>query len=322
MAVLLMAVMRLSIVIGSLDHPDAPPFSCSHLMDKSTRVNKRTMVASTALALLLLSGCASLVERASDRVAGNLSAGVLNHDDPQTVAAGLPAYLLMLDGLIEGNPQSAATLRSAARLYSAYAGNFVDAPDRASRLSARAWSYAQRALQLQSPALFDALTQPYDAWQSQVAALELKDVALLFDVATTWAGYIQTHADDYAALAAIPRVTAALDRIAQLQPDYDHGSAYVYLGVLYSLRPAAVGGEPEKGRAAFEQAMQISRGRHLMAQTQFARQYARLVFDRALHDRLLQQDLSADPREPGLTLSNTLAQQQARVLLDAAADYF
>ncbi|MEZ5457486.1 MAG: TRAP transporter TatT component family protein [Lysobacteraceae bacterium] len=89
-----------------------------------------------------------------------------------------------------------------------------------------------------------------------------------------------------------------------LAPEYDHGSAWIYLGVLYSLRPAAVGGEPDKGRAAFERAMELSGGRHLMAQTQFAQQYARLVFDQALHDQLLQQVIAADPREPGLTLNN------------------
>ena len=272
--------------------------------------------------LALIGGCAAIAERASNRLADNLSAGVLNHDDPATVAEGLPAYLLLLDGLIEGSPESPSTLRSAARLYSAYAGNFIDDPARAARLSARAWCYAQRALRLQSPSLGTALDRPFDAWQAGVVAVGEKDVGLLYDEATTWAGYIQTHSDDYAALAAIPRVTAALDRVVALAPDYDHGSAWIYLGVLYSLRPAAVGGEPEKGRAAFERAIQLSAGRHLMAQPQFARQSARLMFDQELHEQLLQQVIAADPREPGLTLSNTLAQQQARILLVSASDYF
>ena len=39
-------------------------------------------------------------------------------------------------------------------------------------------------------------------------------------------------------------------------------------------------------------------------------------------DRLLQEVLAADPRAPGLTLGNTLAQEQARQLLDGADDYF
>ena len=41
-----------------------------------------------------------------------------------------------------------------------------------------------------------------------------------------------------------------------------------------------------------------------------------------LHDRLLEEVVAADPEEPGLTLSNTLAQDEARVLLADADTYF
>ena len=54
----------------------------------------------------------------------------------------------------------------------------------------------------------------------------------------------------------------------------------------------------------------------------YARHYARLVFDRPLHDRLLQQVMAAQTARPGLTLSNTLAKEQARRLLAEADGYF
>jgi hypothetical protein len=59
-----------------------------------------------------------------------------------------------------------------------------------------------------------------------------------------------------------------------------------------------------------------------MAMVLYAQKYARLVFDRELHDRLLREALSADVEHPGLTLANTLAQQQARTLLETSAEYF
>jgi hypothetical protein len=86
--------------------------------------------------------------------------------------------------------------------------------------------------------------------------------------------------------------------------------------------PPALGGKPELGRAQFEQAIAISNNRDLMAKVEYARNYARLVFDQELHDRLLNEVLQASPEEPGLTLSNVLAQQQARRLLDSSKDYF
>jgi hypothetical protein len=54
----------------------------------------------------------------------------------------------------------------------------------------------------------------------------------------------------------------------------------------------------------------------------YARQYARLVFDRPLHDRLVQEVLDAPSEVEGLTLSNILAKQQAQVLKNSADDYF
>ena len=59
-----------------------------------------------------------------------------------------------------------------------------------------------------------------------------------------------------------------------------------------------------------------------MAKVEFARRYARLVFDRPLHDRLLNEVLQAPANVPGLTLSNTLAQRSARELLKSADSYF
>lgn len=290
-----------------------------------TRIQIQTVLRSVALGAVVfaLSGCASLVNRASERFADNLGRGILNQDDPATVAEGLPAYLLLLDGLLEGDPENAGTLRAATRLYGAYAGNFIDDPVRAARLSARAFDYARRASCIDQPELCAALRAPFEAWESAVARQNGAQAApRLYALGSAWAGYIQTHSDDYAAIAAIPRVALLLERAVALDPALDGGMPHVYLGVLNSLRPAAVGGEPEKGRAAFERAIALSEGRNLMARTLLARHYARLVFDQELHDAQLRAVLEADPRAPGLTLMNTLAQAQARQLLDDSNDYF
>jgi hypothetical protein len=83
-----------------------------------------------------------------------------------------------------------------------------------------------------------------------------------------------------------------------------------------------MGGKPEQGRAHFERAISLSVGRNLIAKVELARRYARLVFDRELHDRLLNEVIMAAPEEPGFTLSNVLAQQQAQELLKSATEYF
>ena len=283
---------------------------------------RRFAVALLAAGLALLAGCASVVQKASDRFARNLGNAVLNQDDPATVRDGLPAYLLLLDGMIEGDPQGAGTLRAASSMYAAYAGSFVAEPERAARLATRARDYARRATCLDLRALCAALDQPHGAFLAALEQVPAGRSAALFNLAAAWATWIQAHSEDFGAIADIPKVEALLRAVVAQAPDYERGMPWVYLGVLGSLRPAAVGGEPEAGRAAFERAIALSEGRNLMAKVLYARHYARLVFEQELHDRLLREVLEADPRAPGFTLGNVLAQQQARPLLESSPDYF
>ena len=83
-----------------------------------------------------------------------------------------------------------------------------------------------------------------------------------------------------------------------------------------------MGGKPELAKDYFEQAIKLSDGKNLMAKTLYARYYARMVFNQELHDKLLNDVLAAQAISPGLTLINTLAQEQARELLDGSSDFF
>lgn len=59
-----------------------------------------------------------------------------------------------------------------------------------------------------------------------------------------------------------------------------------------------------------------------MAKVLYAKNYARGIFDRELHDRLLNEVLAADPVYKGWTLSNVLARREAEGLLKSADEYF
>jgi hypothetical protein len=272
--------------------------------------------------LLLLAGCATLTRAATTRFAEDLSNAILDQNDVATVRDGAPAYLLAMDGLIEGDSESASLLLSGARLYGAYASAFVEDEARMRRLWDRALGYARRALCVEVRPPCRALDRPFDEFSASLGAVDRDDVPTLYGFGVAWAGWAQVNADDWGAVAQIPKIQALMERIVELDESYDHGSAHLYLGVLLTLRPASLGGQPERGREHFERALELSRRRNLMAQVLFARQYARLVFDRPLHDRLLREVVDADPRAPGLTLANTLAREQALLLLDDADDYF
>ena len=274
------------------------------------------------LMLSALTGCASFVTSASGKLADHLSSAILNQDDPETVEAGMPSYLLLVDSLIEGDPRSENLLLSGSKLYGAYAAAFVKEPVRARRLARKARDYSDRALCVHDAQLCGLLERPYDEFAAAIGKLKADDVPLLYASGAAWAGWIQANSSDWNAIADLAKVKAAMQRVVELDENYSHGEAHLYLGVFATLLPPALGGKPEEGRIHFERAIELSAGRDLMAKVEYARRYARTTYDRPLHDRLLQEVIDADAVEPGLTLSNMLAKRQARDLLASADGYF
>ena len=273
-------------------------------------------------AALLLCACGNVVRKATNQFADNLSNAILDQDDPATVRDGVPAYLLLIDGMIEGDPQNPDTLLAGAKLYGAYAGGFVDAPERARHMAERAYDYAKRALCVREKELCSALDAPFDTFQAALEKSDRSDVGTIYGFAAAWAGKIEVNTGDWNAIADLPKLQAMLLRIASLDPQYDGGGAYLYLGVVNSIRPASLGGKPEEGKAYFEKALELSQGKNQMVRVLYAQFYARLVFDHTLHDRLLNEVLAADPVAPHLTLINTLAKGKAKALLESGKDYF
>jgi hypothetical protein len=284
-------------------------------------------IASRTLALVLactgvLSGCSGIASSAAGDLAGNLSTAILNQDDPELVRASLPAYLILLDSLAASPEAGPAVLGAAARLYAAYAVVFVDVPGRAATLASRARGYGLRATCVANQATCDLETVPFADLGARLEQVKPDQSGALFSFAVGSLAYVRTHSDDWAALAALPRIEAVLARLLVIGDPADAGTVNAYLGILNTLRPPALGGQPEQGRLYFERAIELTGGRDLSVLVEFARSYARLVYDRELYDSLLNQVLAADPRQDGYTLFNTLAQQQATELLASANDYF
>ncbi len=274
------------------------------------------------LALLALGGCSAIMSSATGGLSRSLAAGLRDQADPEIVRQGAPAYLIMVDGLILDHPRDAGLLAAGAALYSTYAGAFVDDPERLASLTETGRSYGLRALCVVAPGTCGASGQPYERFEQEIGRLRVKHVEELFQAGASWGTWIQARRSDWSAIADKARVEAMMRRVVELDPGYGEGSPHLYLGVLATLIPEALGGRPEDGRRHFERAIELSGGRDQMAKVLLAREYARMVFDRELHDRLCREVLDADPRAPGLTLANVLAQREARILLDDSEGYF
>jgi hypothetical protein len=272
---------------------------------------------------LALSGCNTLVSSATKDLADNLSQAIQNQNDPDTVRQGAPAYLIMIDSFIQGSPDDISLLIAGSNLYGSYASAFAtEDPDRSRRLTDKSLHYALHALCLELPDLCTISEERFPEFQQALQKTGTEDLPVLNTWGVAWAGWIQSRTDDWAAIADIPKVKAVMLRVVELDPTWDNGNAQLYMAVLNAFLPAAMGGKPDLAKDYFEQAIALSEGNNLMAKTLYARYYARMVFDRDLHDKLLNEVLSAPAASPGMTLSNTLAQEQARRLLNESDDFF
>jgi len=274
------------------------------------------------LAMVLLSACATVVATAGGGLASNLNTAIMNQDDPALVRDGAPAYLLMLDSFVEGSPENVTALNAAAQLYSAYGVVFVNDPVRARKLTKRGQSYGQRALCAAEKRACGIWELNFDDFEENLNILGPKQLEALYTFGLSWIAYIQAHSDDWSALARLPQAQATLQRIQEIDPLYEQANIEHFLAVLDTIRPPALGGDFESGLNHFERALSLSGGYDLSVLVDFARYYARTLYDRELHDQLLNEVLAADPVQPGYTLFNTLAQDEAQALLDSADDYF
>jgi len=257
------------------------------------------------------------------RLGSNLPTGIVGNNDPVLVAEGLPSYLMTIDGMIANWPERSSFLQSGASLYSAYSSMFVSEPERQQRLSKKALDYAHRGACAQHKRYCGLQGLAVPALEQRLAKAKTKDVPALYTLGTTWAGYIQAHSGDWSAVADLARVQALLETVVALDESYEYGQAHLYLGVLDSLLPASLGGQPERAREHFQRAISLSEGHNLYAKVLYAEHYARMAFDQALHDSLLEKVLAAEVDVlPTLTLQNTIAQQEAKRLLAESDQYF
>lgn len=267
-------------------------------------------------------GCSLVAARTTQSFADGLSTAIADDDDPQTVADALPSYILMLEGMLIHDPDNAETLAAAAKLYLAYATQFVEDPVRIQTLSDRAFAYAQRSACLRVAQLCGVQAMSYQTLTAWLPRADTRQVASLYLLSTAWGQWINSRKDDWNAIAQLAQVKAIMQRIVELDEGYDHGEVHVYLGIMDSLVPAAMGGKPEIAQRHFERAIELSGQKNLYAKVAYAEHYARLVFDRELHDRLLREVLASKTQADGLTLINVIAQRKARLLLESADAYF
>jgi hypothetical protein len=243
--------------------------------------------------------------------------------DLRVVREGMPAYLMLIDGMVEAVPDNGRLLITAAQAYASFASAFVEDADTeyARTLYEKAKKYGLRALQQRG--LPHPLSIPFDDFEQALNRLGKDDVPYMFWTATCWGSWVQLSLGSMAAVAELPRVEALMKRVLVLDEQFYFGGPHLFMGIWFASRPKIAGGDLTRAQYHFQKALEFSQGKFLMTQVYYADQYARKTFDRKLFVSTLQNVLEAPvDKIPQLTLLNTVAHKRAKELLEQVDAYF
>ncbi len=285
------------------------------MLNNQTRYIPRVLLV---VVLLVSSGCAVL------EITDTLPRAILNQDDPQVIRDGAPTFLIIMDALVEADSEDSDYLMLASQLYGTYASAFAGEDEvRSKKLAQRAFDYGRRSLCLELAQLCANIDGSFDDFNNALPRTsDEEELNQLFGFSRAWATWLQANSSDWSAIAQLPKIKALIQYILRIDEGHGQGAAHLYMGVLESQLPPALGGKPELARMHFERAIALSGQRNLFAKVLFAESYARLIYERELHDRLLNEVIVANPYTDKLTLINTLAQERAHKLLAESEAYF
>lgn len=294
------------------------------------------------IAISMTGGCVNKL--AVDTTAGILSeaeGSTRAYFDWESAGYAAPSGLMQLEGLHTISPDNVTLSLTLAKAYMAYAYGWVaDAREeadakgdfevaahhqaRAYFMYARAHSLVLSAIKDRDPKFVAMLAK-----EPQALTAHLKqnwrdlddDIPLLFWLMMSWSSEVN-NAPDMDALIDMPTIRTIAAWIVERNPGYEDAGALVFLGGFECSMPAALGGDPKKGKQYFDQALALTRRRNHIVLLNYAVFYAIAAQDRREYTAVLHEILEAPDQGNAYRLSNKVARRRAVRALSKTDELF
>lgn len=252
--------------------------------------------------------------------AKRIGTAVFESEDVETLIAGIPAFVILLDGLLAGEPEQPEPWLAGAQLNAALASLVHSDKERFGLLAKKALRYAEEGLRRQNDELVGLRDCTLDQLEARLVDSGSSDAQALFSFASAWSTWIRSRGEDLEAIGDLARVQMILERVLVLDENTGNGVVHLYLGAFASMVSPELGGDLEPARQHFERAIELSDGQDLSAKVALALHYFERIGDRPARDRLLNEIIAADPHAKGRTLMNVMAQRRAKAVLAGGTD--
>ncbi len=299
---------------------------------------RRIVILTAAVcALVVLSGCS--VKKYAISQLGNALSGTGStfgsDDDPELIRAAVPFSLKLIESLLAETPKHKGLLLAAAQGFTQYSYAFVqedadelydtDRPKaiamriRAKNLYIRARDYGLRGLDVAHPKFSERLKADP---KSAVKELKKADIPTMYWTALSWAAALSVSRD-LRMLPEIPRFEALVDRVMELDDQYEEGAMH---GFLITYEMSRLNPHPNKIELAtmhFKRNLELSFNHQAAPLVSFAENVAVAKKDKKEFTDLLNQALKIDPNGwPEHRQLNLVQQRRARWLLSRTDKLF
>lgn len=274
-------------------------------------ISRKLPVLAAAIMAVMLAGCS--INRTTARVASGLvNSGldtVFSQSDTEYVKEALPSNLQLMEIMLAADPGNRKLLTNAAMGFCGYSLMFLEdeQPERASGFYLKGQDYAAKALGKN---------------QDKLEKLGKKDAPALFWHTFCKANYLNLNKYKPAAIAELPSIEPAINRLEELDHEYYYNGAYILKGAFYAIRPRMFGGDPDKAKEYFEKALAGKGEGFLMTKYEYAKMGAVADLDEELFDRLISEILNAEIKDGPERLANEAAKIKAKKLQEQKDDIF
>ena len=276
------------------------------------------------------------VNAVADALADGDNSVYARDDDPQLISKALPFALKLMESVLEATPEHEELLTATCASYTKYSHAFILWPAedldkseyrqikservRAKKIFLRARSYGFRALEIRHPEFANLI---YKSPGTILTGCEESDVPALYWTAAAWVSALSTDIGDMVMVADLPLIEAMMERALELDHTYSDGIIHEFFITYDAGRPEAAGGGLKRAEEHFNQAMLLNKGKSVSPLLSYAQAICIPQQDRKGFEAALNQIMQFDPDlYPQHRLSNVLAQQRAKRLLNRVDHYF
>ncbi len=304
---------------------------------------KRILALAASTLLVGSAGCTNFLNKFTVNSTApvlKIAAASMDAESDVTLAReAAPGSIKTIDGFLCASPENPDLLELVAQSYAQFTFGFLEDDlermpldetparkalvDRCTGMYDRAEGIALRLVALDREDFPQQVKADEATLEKGLARLRPRSAPGLFWAGLSLGSGINLHRDDMDRVADLPRAIAMLERSHALDPTYFNHGAAMALGVVYASQGAAVGGDPKKAKAYFDEVIQGTGGKYLMAKVMLARFYATQIQDRALFESTLKEVLATPASVwPAQRLANELAHRRAERYLRQVEDLF